>query len=211
MTNKLGRAAALAAVCLWAAAAGAGSIWAKGSARTRSIFADDTARQIGDVLTIVIEERSVIENETERNMEKKSERQAQITSNMDLLNSIDRATGKLFNLKDLNLDVEASTKFDGKADFDSDRKVTDSVTVVVEDVLPNGNLVVLGKRTREVSGDIQAIEISGVVRPSDITFSNTVSSKQVADFHVVYRSKGQENRFTTPGWLDQLLNLVNPF
>ncbi len=211
MTNKLGRAAALAAVCLWAAAAGAGSIWAKGGARTRSIFADDTARQIGDVLTIVIEERSVIENETERNMEKKSERQAQITSNMDLLNSIDRATGKLFNLKDLNLDVEAKTKFDGKADFDSDRKVTDSVTVVVEDVLPNGNLVVLGKRTREVSGDIQAIEISGVVRPSDITFSNTVSSKQVADFHVVYRSKGQENRFTKPGWLDQLLNLVNPF
>ena len=130
---------------------------------------------------------------------------------MDLLNSIDRATGKLFNLKDLNLDVEAKTKFDGKADFDSDRKVTDSVTVVVEDVLPNGNLVVLGKRTREVSGDIQAIEISGVVRPSDITFSNTVSSKQVADFHVVYRSKGQENRFTKPGWLDQLLNLVNPF
>jgi len=198
-------------VLTFAATAGAGSIWAKGGARTQGIFADDTARQIGDVLTIVIEERSVIENETERNMEKKSERQASVSSNLDLLNTIDRATGKLFNLKDLNLDIKANTKFDGKADFDSDRKVADSVTVVVEDVLPNGNLVVLGKRTREVSGDTQMIEISGVVRPSDITFSNTVSSKQVADFHVVYRTKGQENRFTKPGWLDQLLNLLNPF
>lgn len=194
-----------------AAPADAGSIWAKGGARTQGIFADDTARQIGDVLTIIIEERSVIENETEREMEKNSERQATINSNLDLLNTVDRATGKLFNLKDLNLDIKAKTKFDGKADFDSDRKVVDAVTVVVEDVLPNGNLVVLGKRTREVSGDTQMIEISGVVRPSDITFSNTVSSKQVADFHVVYKTKGLENRFTKPGWLDQLLNYLNPF
>ena len=203
----LGAAAALAA----ATAALGGSIWAKGNARTQAIHSDDTARQVGDVLTIVINEQSKIENGSERKLEKQSTREASIQSNMDALRGLDAATGKLFSLKDLSLKTSGNTKFDGKADFESDRKVTDSVTVVVEDVLPNGNLVVLGKRERETNGERQIIQISGIVRQADITFTNTVRSEQVADFRVVYKHKGMENRFTKPGWLDQLLNLINPF
>jgi len=189
----------------------AGSIWARGHRRTQAIFADDTAKGVGDVLTIVIEERSKIENETGRKMEKSDSRSAAATGNLDFLRALDTLTGKLFGLHKIDFSTEAGTKFDGSADYDSDRSLTDRITVTVEDILPNGNLVVLGARNREVAGDEQVIQVSGVVRPSDIGQDNTVSSMQVAEFRIVYKTRGQENRFTNPGWAAKILNFLNPF
>ena len=82
--------------------------------------------------------------------------------------------------------------------------------MTVEDVLPNGNLVVIGMRERVVDGDGQTVQTSGIVRPSDIAFDNTVSSKKVADFKMVYKSRGQDSLFTRPGWLARILNALNP-
>jgi len=194
-----------------AAAAPAGSIWRKTHDGARAIHADDTARKVGDILTITISEHSVIENESERKMDKSSARSGSIESNMDLLKAFNILTGKLFSLEDLSLDVDAESSFQGGADFSSDRELTDKITVTVTDVLPNGNLVVIGSRRRMVQGDAQIVEVSGIVRPSDISFSNTVSSEQVADFKIVFKHAGQEKLFTNPGWLDRILNLVNPF
>jgi len=50
-----------------------------------------------------------------------------------------------------------------------------------------------------------------VVRPSDIAFDNTVKSTKVANFRVVHKTVGRENRFTKPGWLGRFLNMINPF
>ena len=71
--------------------------------------------------------------------------------------------------------------------------------------------MVLGTRERNMHGDLEVIEISGIVRPSDINYSNIVSSGKIADFRVVYRHKGQENDVTNPGWLAHLLNIASPY
>jgi flagellar L-ring protein precursor FlgH len=192
-------------------AARAGSIWAKASARARALHSDDTARKTGDMLTIVIEEHSVITNETERGLSKKSARDVEVDTNFDLMNRLNEYTFRLFNLPQMAADIEAETSFDGSADYDSDRKVEDQITVTVADVLPNGNLVVVGSCERNTDGDHQIVQVSGVVRPSDVTFANTVRSSQVAEFKLVVRHGGREKRFTRPGWLDRILNIVNPF
>jgi flagellar L-ring protein precursor FlgH len=188
-----------------------GSIWAKAANRRTMPYADDKARNVGDLITIIIDERSVIENETNRTMEKSDERSASVSGNLDILRGLDAVTGKLFSIPDMDLNASAKTKFDGGADYDTDRSMTDKITVTVEDVLPNGNLVVLGTRKRNVEGDTQTIQVSGIVRPSDVSFENDVPSKKVAEFHIVFRSKGRENRFTKPGWLAHILNFLNPF
>ena len=198
-------------IALPATTAPAGSIWARATRRGQMPYADDTARDIGDLLTIVINERSVIENETNRNLEKKDERSANVSSNIDLLRGLNTLTGKLFSIPDMNLQSSAESKFEGKADYDTDRTMTDKITVTVEDVLPNGNLVILGTRQRDVDGEAQIIQVSGIVRPSDIAFDNTVPSHKVAEFHVVFKNTGHENRFTKPGWLAWILNVLNPF
>lgn len=201
----------LTAAALAAATAMAGSIWDRGHRRTRSIAADDTARDVGDTLTIRIQERSTIANKTERGLTKDSSREATMDGSLDFQDVIPGANGKVFEFPDLEFNSAANTQFDGEAEFDSSRSVQDHISVVVEDVLPNGNMVVLGKRTREVAGDTQMIQVSGIVRPSDVAFTNTVASERVAEFHIVYEQHGQERLFFNPGWLARLLNLLNPF
>ena len=189
----------------------AGSIYSRGRARTQSLFTDDVARSVGDVLTIVIEEESKIENESSRNMSKSDTRAAKVENPTDLVRGINQATGKLFELDKLDFKASSSSEFEGTADYDSDRSMEDRITVTVNDVMPNGNLLVVGERRRKVAGDTQIIEVSGIVRPSDIELDNSVSSKQVGEFNIVYRSQGQENQFTKPGWFGKVLNYLNPF
>ncbi len=212
------RWAMLSAVILMLAAssAGAGSIWAKAQSRIRPLHTDDTARAIGDVLTIVISEHAVIENEVTRKLAKSSSRDFARSGDLpvrenSLLKGLNWFTGRLFNLSKAEFELDTENKFDGAADYDSDRSIVDKTTVTVIDVLPNGNLVVVGSCQRAVVGDMRILDISGVVRPSDITFANTVRSDQVADFRIAYRHTGQENSFTKPGWLEWIMNRINPF
>jgi flagellar L-ring protein precursor FlgH len=188
-----------------------GSIYARGRARTQSLFTDDVARNVGDVLTITIEEESKIQNESSRKMDKSDTRSTQVQQPFDLVRGLNQVTGKLFDLDKLDFKAQSRSEFEGSADYGSDRSMEDRITVTVHDVLPNGNLVVVGERGRKAAGDMQIIEVSGIVRPSDVGLDNSVSSKQVAEFQIVYRSQGQENQFTKPGWLGRILNYLNPF
>jgi len=189
----------------------AGSIWARGTRRTRELFSDDTARDIGDVLTIKIAEESKIETETTREMGKKTSRTGKMGGTLDLANVLWPVGKSIFDFPKLDFTSSSDTQFDGEADYDTDRSIADEITVVVEDVLPNGSLAVLGSRTRNIAGTRQVIEVSGIVRPSDIDFDNTVSSSRVASFHIVHRIVGMERRFTKPGWLGLIFNVLNPF
>ncbi len=212
-TRTLTRLALTAALILGPLQAGGGSIWARSQRGSRSHYVDDKAHQVGDVLTIVINEQSSLESGTTRTMEKKDDRTASVTggAKLDILRGIDAATGQLFNLPELDVTTKGETKFDGSAEFEDSRSMVDQITVLVEDVLPNGNMVVLGKRTRTVHGETEIIQVSGMVRPSDVSFDNDVTSTRVANFHIVYKHEGRENRFSKPGWLSQILNFLNPF
>lgn len=209
MRSKWRMWAAVVALGVAATTAVAGSIWAKAGAKAQAIAADTTARRPGDLLAVAIREHSIIENEIERNMNKTDTRSNSVSGNLDLGKLGNKLTNHIVNLG--KVDGAANTKFDGKADYGSDRSMTDKITVTVEDVLPNGNLVILGRRERDTEGDRQVVTVSGIVRPADVSFENEVSSDRVAEFHVVYHSKGQENRFTKPGWFAQVLNFINPF
>lgn len=207
----------LALVAVAAAGARADSIWAKaqGAAGQKHIrvYEDDTARQVGDTLTIVINEHSVIENETTREGQKTSNRSATAAGTVNL-RDVGQWYGNrdgTFVVPDVNIQSQAASDFSGEAQYETDRLITDRITVAVRDVLPGGNLVVIGSRRRHTDGDEQIIEIGGVVRPSDIAFDNTVRSDQVADFRMTVKVTGHEPKWTTPGWLGRLLNWLSPW
>jgi len=185
--------------CL-AASSQAGSIWAKRDKNMRALYADDVARRIGDVLTIKITEDSKVDNKAKRDLQKDTDR----------ISSFNGQLGKFTDLGDFSLDASSSNALKSKADYKDERSFVDFVTVVVIDILPNGNLVVMGSRARDIAGDKQAIEISGVVRPSDIAFDNTVKSEQVADFRIVSKNSGVAAPFTRQGWLAGILDLIWP-
>jgi len=179
----------------------AGSIWAKRDKNMRAVYADDVARQIGDVLTITITENSKVDNKAKRDMKKETDRST--IFNGDL--------GGFADLGEFGMSAESDNELKSKADYKDERKFADNITVVVIDILPNRNLVVLGTRNRDISGDIQTIEVSGIVRPSDISFDNKVKSERVADFRIVSKNGGVSAPYTKPGWLGGILNIVWPF
>ena len=177
------------------------SIWAKRNKSSKSLYADDVARQIGDVITIKVAESSTVDNKAKRDLSKETDRSTDFNGQL----------GNIADIGDFGMSAGSNNELTSKADYKDERKFVDSVTVVVVDILPNGNLVVMGTRERDIAGDIQTIEISGIIRPSDIGYDNTVKSEQVADFHLVTKNKGISAPYTKPGWLGAILDFIWPF
>ncbi len=192
----------LAAICLLGQGTvlQAGSIWAKRGATVPAPYTDDVARRIGDVLTIKITEGSKVDNKSKRDLQKQTALSSDFNGDLGF--------GKL---PEFTMDAQSNNALKSKADFKDERTFTDQVTVVVVDVLPNGNLVVTGTRDRDIAGDVQTIEVSGIVRPSDIAYDNTVKSQQVANFRIVTKNSGISAPYTKPGWLGRIINIVWPW
>jgi len=185
----------------WSVGSEAGSIWARRDKNMKDLYADDVARKIGDILTITITEASKVENKVKRDLKKDTKRST----------TFDGDVGEIASLPDLGMTAASNNELKSKADFKDERSFIDSVTVVVVDIMPNGNLVVMGSRNRDIGGDIQIIEVSGIVRPNDIAFKNTVRSEQVANFNIVSRNEGVSAPFTKPGWLGRIFDILWPF
>jgi flagellar L-ring protein precursor FlgH len=208
MCNKVLVFGLMALVLCLAACSQAGSIWAKRGKDVKALYADDVARQIGDVLTIRITEDSKVDNKVNRDLKKETNRSNTFDGELGITtpnhNILPRMPG-------FTMEAQSTNELKSKADYKDERKFVDRVTVVVIDVLPNCNLVVMGTRTRNIGGDTQIIEISGIVKPSDIAFDNSVKSEQVADFNIVVRNGGVSAPYTKPGWLGTIFDVLWPF
>ena len=89
--------------------------------------------------------------------------------------------------------------------------MTGTISVTIVRVYPNGNLEVKGQRKLEYNSGTEYLRLSGVVRPDDISSSNTVSSKKVADAQISYLGTGDMNDSVTKGWLSRYFAYVSPF
>ncbi len=209
MNNKIVAMLTLMLVSFaWADCSEAGSIWARRDKNMGRVYADDVAHNIGDILTIKVTEDSKVDNKAKRDLKKETSRSTSFNGELGITtpnhNILPRIPG-------FSMEAESSNELKGKADYKDQRSFVDRVTVVVEDILPNGNLVVVGSRKRDIAGDIQIIEVSGIVRPSDIAFDNTVKSEQVANFCIVSRNAGVAEPYNRQGWLGRAFDIIWPF
>jgi flagellar L-ring protein precursor FlgH len=192
------------ALFLAAAARGASgeSLW-DGSAHVR-LIGDTKARKVGDLLTITIDERAVVSKESSRSTSKEeaSELAVQLFKLFGWEGNADRLPA---------LKWDSKREFDGEAEYSSSDTFTKRLSVIVKEVLPNGNLLVEGTHELAADGDETAITISGIVRPTDIREDNTVPSEFVADAKIAYNSKGPSGRNTRRGWFTKLLDFIWPF
>jgi len=182
----------------------ADSIWAKKAKNMRNMYTDDVARQIGDILTVRITEDSKVDNKAKRDLKKETDRSTTFNGELNIDHVLPKVPG-------FTMSAASSNEMKGKADYKDERSYTDRVSVVVVDVLPNGNLVIMGTRNRNIAGDVQKVEVSGIVRPSDIAFDNSVKSEQIANFLIVTKNTGVSEPYNRQGWLGRLFDIVWPF
>ena len=185
----------------------ADSLWKKRDPQRAYLFYDSRARNVGDLLTLIISEASEVENSENRSMDKNSSNGV----------SGDYAAGSSGGLAtqaaNASLDFASSAKraFSGKANYRDSREYTDHITVTVVDVLPNGNMVISGRRCLSIAGEQRTLVVSGVVRPIDLGPDNKISSRYVADLKTVYEGEGTSKKFTRQGWFSRAANKVWPF
>ncbi|HED14420.1 MAG TPA: flagellar basal body L-ring protein FlgH [Gammaproteobacteria bacterium] len=165
------------------------------------LFRDRVAFRRGDILTVLLVE--------DTNANKKAE----TTTSKDNSVGIDNATVLGYALPSsskskftLGSTLKSANSFSGKGESKQSNTLTGTVTVVVDDVLANGNLMIRGQKYLAVNQGAEFVRISGIVRPEDITPDNQVKSTLVADAHIEYRGAGTVADSNIMGWLSRFFN-----
>lgn len=188
-------------------AARADSLWQRRDPDKAFLFYDTQARNIGDLLTVVISENTGVQNQENRALNKESE----ASKSMDISQSASGDFGDAEGAAAFDFNSESERSFDGGASFRSQREFTTRLTASVVDVLPNGNLVISGRKNVIVAGDERILVVSGIVRPYDVSPDNSIQSRFIADFRIAYEGIGQEQAFTRQGAFGRLMNKLWPF
>lgn len=188
----------LIALALAAAApAFADDIWARRDPRIANLFQDNRARNVGDILTLVINENTT-ENEREQRQQSKT----------------NTFTGQatVFGVPQVaNSDGNFGRTFSGSGQLTGGRTFTDRIALTVVDVMPNGNLVVEGFRSRLTMGEERVLRISGVVRSQDVAVGNLVQSGSLANAKLSYLGRGPTTRQVNQNFLGRVMNRLWPF
>ena len=173
------------------------------------LFEDIKARRVGDVLTIVLQERT--------QASKSASTETSKSSNVNIANPTLFGSSPQFNVpgvvplannrgNSLETGISSGTSFSGEGDASQSNSLTGNITVTISEVLPNGNLVVRGEKWLTLNQGEEFIQISGIVRPQDVSTSNTVVSTLVADARITYSGKGQLADTQRSGWLTRFFN-----
>ena len=104
----------------------------------------------------------------------------------------------------LEQNVESSSEFTGNGSSNQSNSLTGAIAVQVARVLPNGNLIVQGEKWLALNKGEEFIQLRGIVRPEDISSTNTIPSTLVADARISYGGTGMIDRANSPGWFSVL-------
>jgi flagellar L-ring protein precursor FlgH len=182
------------------------SLWRDDISKT--MYADKRGTTVGDILTIVVQENTT----ANKNNETATERQSSLNAAITAFLYSPGASGALTKGGQLPaMAYNSDAKHDGKGTINDSESIVAHVAVLITDVLPNGNLVIEGKRETSFGGEHQTIILRGKVRPDDVFADNTVLSYNVADATIQIIGKGTVTDSTNKGWFTRLWDKINPF
>ncbi len=175
--------------------------------RGLSLFADTRAREVGDIISVVLVEATSAAKSADTAVSRGTEVGVEAPT----------LFGQPFNFGadkryDLSQSIGASSTFSGDGASNQSNRLTGTIAVQVARVLPNGNLMVQGEKWIALNQGDEFIQLRGIVRPEDISPTNTIASTQVADARISYGGTGILDEANKPGWLNLFFNSpLNPF
>lgn len=176
-----------------------GSLWTPAA---RSLFGDQAARQVGDMLTveIALKDEARFENRSDRS------RGSSVGFGLGLdVPSTGLSTGRIAG------DIGTDSGSSGRGRTGRSEALKTSITAMVTEVLPNGNLLISGSQEILVNYEMRVISIAGIVRPFDISSNNRVPYEKIAEARLVYGGRGRLSEVQQPPWGQQLYDHVTPF
>jgi len=196
-----------------------GSLWSEGRG---SLFADYRARQVGDIVTIRVQETAKASKSAKTDLNRKNDVKLGIPAFFGLEAAANARKARVATANgngaaaiglDLSSLLSASSekKFAGDGSTERSGKLDATLTAVVTRRLPSGNLVIEGRRRINLNEENQYILLTGIIRPQDISPDNSISSSQIADASISYYGVGPVADQQREGWLATLVGKVWPF
>lgn len=175
-----------------------------------TFFKDQRAANVGDIITVMIEikDKAELDNETERT--RASGEDAQIPSILGYEGSLHEILPDAIDPTDL-INATSTSRSKGSGTIDREEKIKVKLAALITQMLPNGNMVIHGRQEVLVNFEKRILEIDGVIRPQDISVSNTINYDQIAEARIVYGGQGQITDVQQPRYGQQLYDVIFPF
>jgi flagellar L-ring protein precursor FlgH len=159
------------------------------------------AAQVGDIITILLVERTQATKSTSANTDR--------SGNIGLTPPSTGPFSKLFSASDVG--ASGAQGFKGKGDAAQSNALSGEITVTVAKVFGNGTMMVRGQKQLTLNRGDEYVQVAGLVRQADVGPDNRVLSTRVADARITYTGKGEIARSSRQGWLQRFFSMVSPF
>jgi len=159
------------------------------------------AAQVGDVLTVVLTERT--------NAQATAGTNTQRDGSLGLTPPTTGILSRLFSASDAT--AGAGSQFAGTGQTSQSNQLTGEISVTVVEVFANGTMLVQGEKRVRLNRGNEFIQVTGLVRPADITPDNRIASTRLADARITYSGRGEIARAAREGWLQRVFNIISPF
>ncbi|HVT93209.1 MAG TPA: flagellar basal body L-ring protein FlgH [Bryobacteraceae bacterium] len=143
---------------------------------------DLRASRAGDVVTILVSDNASAVSSGVSNTSRKSDASASVSA----LAGIPKATALLPNL----LGSTSNQQLQAQGTTSRQTTITTRVTTEVVAEMPNGNLVLEGKKWIGINSERQQIVLRGIIRPQDLAPDNSIPSDRVAQLELFVNGKG---------------------
>ncbi|MBQ6113362.1 MAG: flagellar basal body L-ring protein FlgH [Synergistaceae bacterium] len=157
-------------------------------------FADSRPGSVGDIITVVVSERTDASDESDMSLKKESTL------------SVTEGTGILGFIRGLTLGSSNESKGNGSIERTHSARTT--LACLVTEVLPNGNLVIEGTRDVRTSDEILQLMLVGVIRPQDVNSDNQIQSSLIANAEISVKGRGVISKTQRPGLITQILQTM---
>ena len=172
----------------------------------RPLFEDRRARNVGDTLTVILNETT----SAAKNSSMSAARKGSITSSFAPGTTSTRK-GWYQGITDIgNFTGTGEVKNEGEGGSAANNTFAGTITVTVIEILANGNLVVAGEKQVAISNEEEIIRFGGIVNPNSLV-ANRISSQEVADARIEYRGRGATDDTQGVGWFTRILLKMAPF
>ena len=159
----------------------------------QSLVSATKALRVGDVLTVVVQESASAASSTDLHSTRNFNVNGQVTYGKAGTHSGSAGTG---------------SASDGTGTTERSGKLLAQVSVRINSINANGDLVVSGQQSLKINGEEQRISLSGVVRPRDVGDDNIVPSSRIAEARIRFDGAGFVSDQSKPGWLARFFNLL---
>jgi flagellar L-ring protein precursor FlgH len=183
------------------------SLWRAGS---RAFFKDQRAANVGDILTVLIEidDKAEISNTTVRSRENNED--ASIAAFFGYEATLSRVLPETIDPGNL-IDLDSTMSNKGVGTVDREEDIELKIAATVSQLLPNGNMVIHGRQEVRVNYEVRELQIAGIIRPEDISSSNTISYEKIAEARIAYGGRGHISDVQQPRYGSQVIDILFPF